>query len=185
MRRTAKRSPIRITESRFRQIIKETLAHMAAAAAAGHRAQSSGGGRSSDSSERRSGESGRLGGPWTYAPPSENKIKQMYADAKNSKFFRVSSHYDHYSRQEEYDVVMEKDVDETEIVVDMKIFNRDEQVGGFTKENYKEWVNEVCPLLRHSSQDYKKFENIWLGLSLTTESKLRQIIRNVIRESLN
>lgn len=183
---------MKVTERQLRRIIKETLHHMAAAAAAsskqgrpGIRRRASKMDTTPDASSLRSGSSSgsSVGTPQDL---SGGKAKQMYDDlrkGRSKEFFDIVDDIDMYTKAREVDVVMSKETDESEIVADMKIYNRDNQKGGFTEENYKEWVYNVCPILKHNMHFYRKFENVWKGLSLMPESKLRQIIRSVIKES--
>lgn len=183
---------MKITERQLRRIIKETLHHMAAAAAAssergrpGIRRRASKIDTTPDTSSMRSGSSSgsRTGTPQDL---SGGKAEQMYADlrkGRSKEFFDIVDDIDMYTRARQVDVIMPEKTDENEIVVDMKTYNRDNQMGGFTEENYKEWVDNVCPILNHDMHFYRKFEEVWKGLSLMPESKLRQIIRNIIKES--
>jgi hypothetical protein len=183
---------MKVTERQLRRIIKETIHHMAAAAAAssarggerGARRRSSKMNTEPDTSSLRSGSAS---GSSTGTPQdlSGGKAEQMYADlrtGRSKEFFDIVDDIDRYTRSREVTVVMPKETDEDKIVADMKIYYRENQKGGFTKENYDEWVDNVCPILKHSMHFYLKFKEVWEGLSLMPESRLRQIIRSVLSE---
>lgn len=184
---------MKITERQLRRIIKETLHHMAAATAAssaqgGERGGSRLSSKMDTTPDTGSLSSGSSSGSSTGTPQdlSGGKAKQMYADlrkGRSKEFFDIVDDIDRYTKAREVSVVMPRGVDENEIVTDMKIYNRDNQKGGFTEENYDEWVYNVCPILKHDMHFFLKFKEVWKGLSLMPESKLRQIIRNVIKES--
>lgn len=184
---------MKITERQLRRIIKETLHHVAAAAASSARGGERGARRRGskmntepDTSSLRSGSSS---GSSTGTPQdlSGGKADKMYADlrkGRSKEFFDIVDDIDMYTRAREVTVVMPKETVVNEIIADMKIYNRDNQTGSFTKENYDEWVDNVCPILKHDMHFYLKFKKVWEGLSLMPESRLRKIIRSVIKESM-
>ena len=186
---------MKITERHLKRIVKETLYHMAAAAAAGSAFGGGGGSRRGVSTDDASRSRPSTSRPYLYMSSiaagtpqdlSDGKPEKMYDDLKKGKskeFFKISDGYDMYTRAREMTVVMLPNVTEKEIAVDMKLYNRDNQTGGFTEENYNEWVDKVCPILKHSRYDFYNLKEIWESQTLTTESRLRQIIRNIIKEN--